>query len=99
MAKQLTDSNLEEVLASGRPVVIDFWAEWCGPCKMYSPVIEELSEELNDVKVCKINIDEEIELAQKFKVMSIPMTVVLKNGEITNKSVGVQTKSAVKQML
>lgn len=97
---KITKDNFDdEVINSDKPVILDFWAEWCGPCKMYSPVIEELSNELTDVKVGKINIDEEFELSQKFKVMSIPTTIVIENGEVKNKAVGVQTKAEVLQML
>lgn len=97
---KITKDNFDdEVINSDKPVILDFWAEWCGPCKMYSPVIEELSDELTDVKVGKINIDEEFELSQKFKVMSIPTTIVIENGEMKNKAVGVQTKAEVLQML
>ncbi len=97
---KITKDNFDdEVINSDKPVILDFWAEWCGPCKMYSPVIEELSDELTDVKVGKINIDEEFELSQKFKVMSIPTTIVMENGEVKNKAVGVQTKAEVLQML
>ena len=97
---KITKDNFDdEVINSDKPVILDFWAEWCGPCKMYSPVIEELSDELADVKVGKINIDEEFELSQKFKVMSIPTTIVMENGEVKNKAVGVQTKAEVLQML
>lgn len=97
---KITKDNFgDEVINSDKPVILDFWAEWCEPCKMYSPVIEELSDELADVKVGKINIDEEFELSQKFKVMSIPTTIVMENGEVKNKAVGVQTKAEVLQML
>ena len=97
---KITKDNFDdEVINSDKPVILDFWAEWCGPCKMYSPVIEELSDELTDVKVGKINIDEEFELSQKFKVMSIPTTIVMENGEVKKKAVGVQTKAEVLQML
>lgn len=100
MTVNVTAENFdEEVLNYKGKVLVDFWAEWCGPCKMYSPVIEELSDELTDVKVGKINIDEEFELSQKFKVMSIPTTIVMENGEVKNKAVGVQTKAEVLQML
>ncbi len=89
----VTKENFEsEVLQSDKPVFIDFWASWCGPCQMVAPVIEELAEEVPDVKVAKINVDEEMELAQKYGVMSIPMMVLIKNGEVTNKTIGAQPK-------
>ena len=89
----------EEVLKSEKPVLMDFWAPWCGPCRMVGPVVEEIAEERADIKVCKINVDEEGELAAKFGVMSIPTLVVMKNGEITNQSVGMQTKEEILALL
>ena len=84
----LNEKNFEEeVLKSDKTVLIDFWASWCGPCRMMSPVIDNIAEEVNDVKVCKINIDEEQNLAVKYNVMSIPTFVVIKNGEETARSV------------
>lgn len=84
----------EEVMKSNKTVLIDFWASWCGPCKMMAPVVNELADELaNSVKVCKINIDEEQSLAFKYNVMSIPTFVVIKNGKETGRSIGVQDKS------
>ena len=97
----LTSANYEEeVIKSEIPVLIDFWASWCGPCRMMMPVVEKIAEENEGkIKVCKVNVDEEPELAQKFDVMSIPTFVVIKNGEITNTSVGMQSKSELLNLL
>ncbi|MBP8639908.1 MAG: thioredoxin [Oscillospiraceae bacterium] len=96
----VTSQNFEtEVVASEKPVLIDFWASWCGPCRMLSPVVDELAEERTDIKVGKINVDEEPELAGRFGVMSIPTLVVLVGGEIKNKSVGVIPKEKILELL
>jgi thioredoxin 1 len=97
---KITKDNFNsEVLNSNQTVLIDFWANWCGPCRMLSPVVDEIAEETTGVKVCKVNVDEEPELSQAFQVMSIPMLAVMKNGKLVNKSVGVKPKAAIKQML
>ena len=85
----------EEVMNSSKPVLLDFWAPWCGPCQMLLPVIEELAGEQTDIKVCKVNVDEERELAKKFRVMSIPTLIVIKNGEVVNRSLGYKPKEEV----
>lgn len=97
----LNEKNFEEeVLQSDKTVLIDFWASWCGPCKMMSPVIDSIAEEMGEeIKVCKINIDEEQNLAIKYNVMSIPTFIVLKNGKEIGRSVGVQDKSEITNML
>ena len=97
----ITKNNFEqEVLHSDKPVLIDFWAPWCGPCRMLSPVISEIAEEYGDkVKVCKVNVDDEGELAASFNVMSIPTLVVVKDGKVTNSSIGVRPKSQIVEMI
>lgn len=93
------DNFDEEVLHSEKTVLVDFWASWCAPCRMLSPVVDEIAQESADVKVCKANVDEEQELAQQFGVKSIPTLLVFKNGEVVKTSVGVQTKAAILEML
>ena len=91
---KLTKDNFEqEVLKSEKPVLVDFYADWCGPCQMLSPIVDEVAEERDDIKVGKINVDEQMELAQKYGVMTIPTLLVIKNGEIANKHIGALSKS------
>ena len=97
---KVTNSNFEEeVLKSEKPVLLDFWAAWCGPCRMVSPVIDEIAAEHAEIKVCKINVDEEPELAEAFQVMSIPTLAVVKNGQVVNRSMGAKPKNQILAML
>ena len=96
----ITNENFEqEVIKSDKPVIVDFWAAWCGPCKMLSPVVDQLAEELEGVKVAKINIDEQMELAEKYNVSSIPCVVAFKNGEEEGRSVGLVPKQKLVDLL
>lgn len=97
---KVTSKNFnQEVLESEKPVLIDFYADWCGPCKMLSPVVDQVAKENEDIKVVKINIDETQDIAVKYQIMSIPTLVVIKNGEETNRSVGVIDKSEILELL
>ena len=89
----------EEVVNSDRPVLIDFFAPWCGPCRMVVPLVEQIAEEREDIKVVKINVDEEPDLASQFKVMSIPTLVVFKDGAVVNQAVGARSKDAILAMI
>ena len=93
------DNFQNEVMNSDKPVLLDFWAPWCGPCRMVVPIIEEIANERSDIKVCKVNVDEQPELASRFKVMSIPTLVVMKDGKIVNQAMGARPKSAILAML
>ena len=96
----LTNENFEEeVLNSDVPVLVDFWAVWCGPCRMLSPVVDQVAEENPNIKVCKVNVDEEQQLAIKYGVMSIPTLLVFKGGELVNQSVGVIPKEEVLNLI
>ena len=88
-----------EVLNSERKVLLDFWAPWCGPCRMVVPIVEEIADERPDIKVGKINVDEEVELASQFGIMSIPTLVVIENGKIVNQAMGARSKDAILGML
>lgn len=88
-----------EVLDSEKPVLLDFWASWCGPCRMVSPIVDEIAAERNDIKVGKVNVDEQPELAGQFGVMSIPTLVVMKGGKVVNQMVGARPKAQILAML
>jgi thioredoxin 1 len=98
---KITKNNFQkEVINSEKPVLLDFWASWCGPCKMVAPTVEKVAEESIDTAIVgKVNIDEEPELAQAFHVMSIPTLVAIKNGKVTKSVVGVQSKNALLSMI
>ena len=99
-ALQITKDNFQsEILNSDKPVLLDFWASWCGPCRMVSPVIDAIAQEREDIVVGKINVDEQPELAMSFQVMSIPTLVVMKDGKVVNKSMGAQPKQAILNLL
>ncbi len=93
------DNFQSEVMESNKTVLIDFWASWCGPCRMVSPIVDEIADEHPEIKVCKINVDEQPELASQFKIMSIPTLFVVKNGQIVNQSVGAKSKNQIIEML
>ncbi len=99
-AIHITKSNFAtEVLNSDKPVLVDFWAPWCGPCQMVLPIIEELAEEVTDAKICKVNVDEEPELAREFRVMSIPTLLVFKDGKVAQTAIGARDKNEILTML
>lgn len=93
------DSYHNEVMETEKVVVIDFWATWCGPCKMMAPAVEEVAKDYPDVKVCKVNVDEEPELSNAFKIVSIPTIVVIKNGEIIDSVVGYRPKEDIEKII
>ena len=99
-ALKITKDNFQaEVLDAKGTVLVDFWASWCGPCKMIGPIIDQIADERNDIKVCKVNVDDEPELAAKFKVMSIPTLLVFKDGQVAAQSLGAKPKAAILALL
>ena len=96
----ITKENFQsEVVQSDKPVLLDFWATWCGPCRMVSPIVDQIADERSDIKVGKINVDEQPELAQQFRIISIPTLVVMKDGQIANKAVGAMPKKEILALL
>ena len=96
---KVTKDNFEEIRNSDKPVLIDFYADWCGPCRMVSPIVDEIAEERDDIVVGKINVDDDPELAIKFGIVSIPTLMVLKNGEVAKKATGARPKDDILDML
>lgn len=96
----ITNDNFdEEVIKSDKPVLLDFWASWCGPCRMVSPVVHRIAEDRDDIKVGKINIDEQPELATQFEITSIPTLMIIKDGKVTNKAVGALPREAIEALI
>ena len=93
------DNFRQEVLQSSKPVLVDFWASWCVPCKMLAPTIQQIADEMPELKVCKINIDEEMSLAQDYQVMSIPTLILFKKGQVSARTMGNMPKQMIKQEL
>ena len=89
----------EQILKADQSVLVDFWAPWCGPCQMVLPIIEELAEEVTDVKICKVNVDEQMKIAKEYRVMSIPTLILFKDGKIAKQELGAKTKEELLEMI
>lgn len=99
VTKLTNDTFEKEALAAGKPVLVDFYADWCGPCKMLAPVVEEIANESEQYRVCKLNVDDAPDIAARYGVMSIPTLIVFKDGEAAGRTVGVQSKQTILNML
>lgn len=99
MIKELTTENFKDEVASEQKTLVDFWAPWCGPCKMLSPIVDEIAESATDFKVGKVNVDEQMDIAREFSIAAIPTLLVFQNGKVINKSVGLLTKDEVLDLL
>ena len=100
MATQLNQTNFDEILASDKPVLIDFWAEWCGPCRRIAPIIDELHEEFDGrALICKCDVDSNDEISAKYSIRNIPTILFIKNGEVVDKTVGAATKAQIQEKL